>query len=100
MSNPSAGGGRPARRPPLLIQWIGPPPTPERPFGLLRLAQGPEACCYFVEPVPSDLGLADCDQRGGQVHRTAPCCAAGCGGARKRPGGRAELPREPRSGPG
>jgi hypothetical protein len=59
MSNPAEGNGRAARRPPpLLIQWVGPPPAPERPFGLLRLALGPEVCCYFIEPVPSDFGRA------------------------------------------
>ena len=59
MSNPAEGNGRAAHRPPpLLIQWVGPPPSPERPFGLLRLALGPEVCCYFIEPVPSDFGRA------------------------------------------
>jgi len=59
MSNPSEGEGRaPRRPPPLLLQWVGPPPSPERPFGLLRLALGREVNVYFLEPFASDFGRA------------------------------------------
>src|SRR5262245_45440014 len=57
MSNPSEVEGRGPRRPmPLLVQWVGPPPAPERPFGLLRLALGREANVYFLEPLASEIG--------------------------------------------
>ncbi len=60
MSNPTAAGGcRAARRPPpLLLQWVGPPPSADRNFGILRLALGREANCYFLKPLPSDFGRA------------------------------------------
>jgi hypothetical protein len=58
VSNPNAGEGRAARRPPLLLQWVGPPPSPEQPFGILRLASGREANAYFLEPLAGDFGRA------------------------------------------
>jgi hypothetical protein len=42
----------------LLIGWLGPAPTTEHPFGLLELTSGRERCCYFLEPVAGDAGLA------------------------------------------
>ena len=42
----------------LLIGWLGPSPTADQPFGLLELSTNRERCCYFIEPVASDTGLA------------------------------------------
>lgn len=59
MNTPAQGNGQAARRsPPLLIMWIGPPPTPERPFGVLELTLGRESNGYFLQPIPSDFGRA------------------------------------------
>src|SRR5262245_41818264 len=59
MNAPAVGNGVAARRsPPLLILWVGPPPTPDRPFGVLELTLGRESHGYFVQPIPSDFGRA------------------------------------------
>jgi hypothetical protein len=40
----------------LLLRWLGPQPTAERPFGILEICSGRERSSYFVEP-SRDTGL-------------------------------------------
>ena len=56
MSDPNAGQPRPARRAPLLLSWVGPPPSCEWPYDILRLTLGRDANCSFLEFLPSSLG--------------------------------------------